>query len=159
MAGTAGKATVGGRGWGKVLDAQRRVDERAQRQLAQVSPEKLEEALERYAGWIREYGGGRQLSQEEFTRLCAQFSDIAILALVLMLRGPDAKLVVESSKYLLDRVYGRPTERISGDPTGAPIVVQGFTEQQFQMLAARIILSERKEEPETEMGILVSRNG
>ncbi len=82
---------------------------------------------------------GRPKTPEAVKKAYKEHSLEAMDRLVALMRSEDERIALEASRYITDRAFGRPTEKIAGDEDGTPIIVQQPSEAQMAALAAKVL--------------------
>ena len=67
--------------------------------------------------------GGRPKGVAEVRELAQQHGPEAVERLVQIMRGDNERAATAAASLILDRAYGKPSQPITGDGEGGPIVV------------------------------------
>lgn len=71
--------------------------------------------------------GGRPRGEREVLELARESSPRAIGRLIELIEHEDPRTSIAACNAVLDRAFGKPTQRLAGDPEGAPIQLAAQT--------------------------------
>jgi len=107
----------------------------------------VERAAHARKGQIR-FRNGRFSSSQQIKAALSESAGKYLARIDALVDDKDPRIALDAARYLIDRIAGRPTEKIAGDEDGQPVRFESLNPQQFSELAG-IELKRRRGEDDT----------